>query len=219
MERKRIAGIICGLLLVLTIIDYRMGIVCLGEPFIISTIAYMVAEEYCSAIDVPYHYMGQHKQPSVQRADAPWRWLSYGDAYRKQMAYVIDNREEFESEYAAYGLDGSLVKDFDYTENILVLSFNRRIDQICALEQDVMWRDDIPYFAPMFFFRNKPEDNMVFYYEVPRTEVRFEKDDEMKVTKLHLGDSSTGRDRRGHVNVFPFFNKWGWAFDKFNYGV
>lgn len=71
MERKRIAGIICGLLLVLTIIDYRMGIVCLGEPFIIPTIAYMIADEYCSAIDVPYHYMGQQELSAV-RMDAKW---------------------------------------------------------------------------------------------------------------------------------------------------
>ena len=215
MRRKRIVGIICGLLLILTIIDYRMGIAFLGEPFMIPTVAYMVAEEYCSAIDVPYHYMGQKELRTY--IGARWEWLSYVAIH--SMACVIDNREEFESEYAAYGLDGSLVEDFDFTENILVVSFNRQIDQICALEQDVMWRDDIPYFAPIFFFKSGLENNVVFYYEVPRTEVRFEKDDEVKVTKLHLGDSLRGRDDGEHVNVFPFFNKWCWAFQRFNDGV
>ena len=216
MKRKRIAGIICGLLLVLTIIDYRIGIACFGEPFMIPTVVYMVAEEYCSAIDVPYHYMGQRELPVIY-IGAKWQWLSYVDIH--SMTCVIDNREEFEAEYAAYGLDGSLVEDFDFTENILVLSFNRQVDQICALEQDVLWRDDIPYFAPRFFLRNSLEDNVVYYYEVPRTEVRFEKDDEMKVTKLHLSDPYVGRDDVERVNVFPFFNKWGLAFDRFNHGV
>lgn len=216
MRRKRIAVIMCGLLLILTIIDYRMGIAFFGEPFMIPTVVYMVADEYCSAVDVPYHYMGQRELPVIY-IGARWQWLSYVDI--QSMACVVDDREEFESEYAAYGVDESLLEDFDFTENILVLSFNRQINQICALEQDVMWRDDIPYFAPRFFLQNSLEDNMVFYYEVPRTEVRFERDDELKVTKLHLSDPYVGRDDVEHVNVFPFFNKWIWAFDRFNSGV
>ena len=58
MERKRIAEIICGFLLFIAImdalLDYRMAIIYLGEPLIIPTVVYMVTDEYCSAIDVPY---------------------------------------------------------------------------------------------------------------------------------------------------------------------
>lgn len=219
MRRKRIAGIICGLLLVLTIIDYRMAIACLGEPFIIPTVAYMVADEYCNAIDVPYHYMGSQMLDTEHVAGAEWMGIFVADYYSKQWAFVIDNQEEFEEKYAAYGVDESYVKEFNYTENILVLSINRQINQIYALETDVIWQNDIPYIEPDFSYKNKIENNMIYYYEVPRMKVQFEGEDEAKITNLHLSNPDYSEKKTRHVNVFPFFNKWGWAFDKFNYGV
>lgn len=223
MERKRIAEIICGFLLFISImnalLDYRRAIVELGEPFIIPTIVWLVADEYCNAIDVPYHYMGSKMLDTEQVSGAEWTRIFMADYYRKQWAFVIDDQEEFEGKYAAYGVDGSLVEDFDYTENILVLSINRQIDQIYALDTEVIWQNDIPYIEPDFSYKNKMENNMIYYYEVPRTKVRYEREDEVKMTDLHLSNPVYSEKRTRHVNVFPFFNRWGRAFNKFNNGV
>lgn len=220
MERKRIAEIICGFLLFTAImgalLDYRMALVYLGEPLIIPAVVYMVADEYCEAINVPYHYMGSKMLDTEQRQGAEWTRVFFNG---QQWAFVIDDQEEFEGKYAAYGVDGSLVEDFDYTENILVLSVNRQIDQIYAMETDATWQNDIPYMEPDFSYKNKMENNMVYYYEVPRMKVKYEREDEVKMTDLHLSNPDYNEKKRRHVNFFPFFNKWGWAFDKFNYGV
>ncbi|MDE6387614.1 MAG: hypothetical protein K2L82_07400 [Lachnospiraceae bacterium] len=73
MNRRQLAGIVCGLLLAMTIMDYRLGAVCLGEPFIIPTIACLVADEYYGAIDVPYHYMGS-SMLDIERAEGQLYW-------------------------------------------------------------------------------------------------------------------------------------------------
>lgn len=219
MERKRIAKIICGFLLFTAImgvlLDYRVGLVYLGEPFIIPTVAWLVADEYCNAIDVPYQYMGSKTLDREQVSDAEWTRIFFYE----QWAFVIDDREEFEEKYAPYGVDGSLVEDFDYTENILVLSFRRRIDQMYALDTEVMWQNDIPYMEPDFSYKNETESNMIYYYEVPRMEVKYEREDEVKTTDLHLSNPDYSEEKRRHINFFPFLNKWGRAFDKVNYGV
>lgn len=186
---------------------------------IMPMVTFMVAYEYCNAVDVPYHYMGSKMLDTEQVHGAEWRGIFIADYYRKQWAFVIDNQKEFEEKYAAYGVDGSYVKDFDYTQNILVLSINRQIDQIYALDTEVTWQDDIPYMEPDFSYKNKIENNMIYYYEVPRMKVRYEREDEVKMTDLHLFNPVYSEKKRKHVNVFPFFNKWGRAFDKFNYGV
>lgn len=216
MKRKQFAGIVCGLLLAMTIIDYRLGIVCLGEPFIAPAITYMIADEYYGAIDVPYHYMGS-SMLDIERAEgAEWKgWFYYE---REPWAFVIDSQEEFEAVYAAHGMDGTYAEGFDYAENILILSINRKIDHIYALEEDVIWHDDIPYIAPGFLYQGKMEKDMVYYYEVPRSEVQYETKAGIQTTKLRLSNPICGEKRSGHINIFPVFNKWGWAFDRFNYG-
>lgn len=209
MKQKEIACIICGLFLVITIMDYRLGLLYLGEPFICPAITYMVADEYYSAINVPYHYIG------CEMVDQERTAFYY---YNEPWAFVIDNREDFETVYAEYGMDETYVEGFDYTENILVLSINYPINQIYALERKVTWQGGIPYISPEFSYQNKMEKGMIYYYEVPRTEVQYEREDEVYTTNLHLSNPVYSQKKREHINFFPFFNKWGWAFDKFNYG-
>lgn len=110
------------------------------------------------------------------------------------------------------------MEGFDYVENILVLSINYPIDQIYALEEEVTWQGDVPYISPEFSYKNKMETSMIYYYEVPRTEVQYEKEDGVYTTKLYLSNPVYSEGQKEHINFFPFFNKWGWAFDKFNYG-
>lgn len=217
MKQKQIGCIICGLLLVLTIMDYRMGIFCLGEPFIFPIMGYMVANEYYSAINVSYHYMGSKMLNRERIEGAEWKGLYY--YYNEPWAFVVDDREEFETIYAAYGIDGAYMEEFDYAENILVLSINYPIDQIYALEREVTWKGDVPYILPQFSYQNKAEPRMIYYYEVPRTEVQYEKNSKIYTTKLHLSNPVYNEKQKEHINVFPVFNKWGWAFDRFNYGV
>lgn len=216
MKRKQIGCIICALLFVLTIMDYRMGIICLGEPFIFPTIECMVADEYYSAVNVSHHYMGKKMLNQEQTEGAEWKGLFY--YYREPWAFVIDNREEFETVYAAYGIDGTYVEEFDYAENILVLSINYPINQIYALEREVTWQDGVPYILPGFSYQNKMETSMIYYYRVPRTEVQYKKKDKMYTMKLHLSNPVYNEEKKEHINFFPVFNKWGWAFDRFNYG-
>ena len=216
MKQKQIGGMICGLLLALTIMDYRTGIICLGEPFIFPIMEFMVADEYYSAINVPCHYMGSKLLNHECTEGAEWKGLFY--YYKEPWAFAIDNREEFESVYAAYGIDGTYVEEFDYVENILVLSIHYPIDQIYALKREVTWQEDVPYLLPEFSYQNKMEARMIYYYEVPRTEVQYEKKDEVYTTKLHLSNPVYSEKQREHINFFPVFNKWGWAFDRFNYG-
>lgn len=216
MNRRQIAGIICGLLLVLTIMDYHFGIVCLGEPFIIPTIACLVADEYYGAIDVPYHYMGSSMLDNERAEGAEWKgWFYYE---REPWAFVIDSQEEFEVVYAEHGMDGTYAAGFDYAESILILSINRKIDHIYALEKDVIWNDDIPYIVPAFVYQGEMEKDMIYYYKVPRSEVQYETKTEIQTTKLRLSNPIYGKKRSRYINIFPFFDKWGWAFDKFNYG-
>lgn len=216
MKQKEIACIICGLLLVVTIMDYRLGMLCLGEPFIFPAMAYMVADEYYSAINVSYHYMGSKMLDQERTEGAEWKGSFY--YYKEPWAFVIDNREEFETVYAAYGMDGTYVEGFDYAENILVLSINYPIDQIYALEREATWQGNVPYISPEFSYQNKMETSMIYYYEVPRTKVQYKKAGKIYKTKLHLSNPVYSEKKREHINVFPFFNKWGWAFDRFNYG-
>lgn len=164
MSRKQLAGIICGVMLAMIIMDYRLGMVYLGEPFVIPAITYMVAYEYYGAIDVPYQYMG-NKQLDKERAEgAEWKgWFYYE---REPWAFVIDSQEEFETIYAAHGMDKSYVEDFDFAENILILSINMEIDRIFALEKEVLWQDDIPYIGPAFLYQGKMEKDMIYYYQV-----------------------------------------------------
>lgn len=100
----------------------------------------------------------------------------------------------------------------------MVLSINYQINQIYALERNVTWQGDIPYISPEFSYKNKGEKSMVYYYEVPRTDVQYEKDDDIYTTKLHLLNPVYSEKQKVHINFFPFFKKWGWAFDRFNYG-
>lgn len=218
MKQKEIACILCGLFLVMTIIDYRLGLLYLGEPFIAPAITYVVANEYYSAINVPYHYMGSKMLDQERTEGAEWKGSFY--YYKEPWAFVIDDWDEFETVYAAYGIDGTYAEGFDYAENILVLSINYPIDQIFALEKEVTWLGDVPYISPEFSYKNKMETSMIYYYEVPRTEVRYEKEDEVYAANLHLSKPvySEKKKKREHINFFPFFNKWGWAFDRFNYG-
>lgn len=216
MKRKQIAGIICGILLALTIMDYRLGIVYLGEPFIIPAITYMIVNEYYGAVEVPYQYMGSGTIDKERAEGAEWKgWFNYE---REPWAFVIDSKEEFDDVYAAHGMDGTYADGFDYEKNILILSINRKIDHIYALEQEVIWHDDIPYIVPAFLYRGAMEKDMIYYYEVPRPDVQYETETGVQITELHLSNPVYGTKRSGHVSFFPFFNKWGWAFDRFNYG-
>ncbi|MCM1424362.1 MAG: hypothetical protein NC415_11200 [bacterium] len=216
MKQKERACFLCGLLLVLTIIDYRYGLLCLGEPLVGPMIACMVADEYDSAVNVPYHYLGSKMLDQERTEGADWKGAFY--YYREPWAFVINDREEFETEYAAYGMDGTYAEAFDYAENMLVLSINYPLDQIYAMEREVAWQEDVPYLSPEFSYKNKPETSMIYYYEVPRKDVRYEKEDKVYTAKLHLSNPVYSEELREHINFFPFFNKWGWAFDKFNYG-
>lgn len=216
MKQKEIACIICGLLLVITIMDYRLGMLYLGEPFICPAITFMVADEYYNAINVPYHYMGSKMLDQKRTEGAEWKGSFY--YYKEPWAFVIDNQKEFETVYAAYGMDGTYGEGFDYVENILVLSINYPIDQIYALEEEVTWQGDVPYISPEFSYKNKMETSMIYYYEVPRTAVQYEREDEVYTTNLHLSNPVYSQKKREHINFVPLFNKWGWAFDKFNYG-
>lgn len=216
MKRKEIACIICVLLLIITLLDYRIGLICLGEPFIAPAIVYMVADKYYSAVNVQYSYIGSRALNQEQTEGAEWKGLFY--YYNEPWAFVVDNREEFETKYAAYGIDGTYLEEFDYTENILVLSINYQINQIYALERKVTWQDGIPYIQPEFSYQNKREKGMVYYYEVPRTDVQYEKDNEIHTAKLRLSNPVYSEKQKVHVNFVPIFKKWGWAFDRVNYG-
>lgn len=216
MNRKQFAGIICGALLAVTIMDYRLGIVYLGEPFIIPAITYAIAHEYYGAVDVPYQYMGSGELDRERAEGAEWKgWFYYE---REPWAFVIDSQEEFDAVYAEHGMDGTYAEGFDYSENILILSINKRIDHIFALEHEVVWHDELPYIAPDFLYQGEMDKDMIYYYKVPRSDVQYETETGTRIAKLHLSKPIYDEKRSGHVNFFPLFNKWGWAFDRFNYG-
>lgn len=178
---------------------------------------------YMDGYEVTYEYMGEARLDTDRTAGAEWEKVLYGDIYKKQWAFIVDSEEEFEQIYGKYGVPDDLLSQFDYENNILVISINRHVNSIKLLEKGTVWQDGVPYAFPDFTFEGKFDNNQLYFYRVPRIELTYLNCDKEKVvSKLNMwkvayadrGQEVNGNIQTHHTEYFPFFPKWSWAWEK-----
>lgn len=227
MKRKQIVVMVYIVLLVSILLGKASRYSALGllsTPLIAPIITILVGTEYLEAMDVPFEYMGSAKLDNESVGMADWRYAQYAAQDEKQWTFVIESEEEFRSEYEEHGVDGSYVENFDFENNILLISLNRPISSVRISERDRVWKDDVPYVCADFTYKTECENNVMYYHKLPRIELNFMRKSEIISTKLHMYNipyeerekPAYGSKQTQHVDKNPVWPRWGWAFDMFN---
>ena len=197
----------------------------IGVPFLLPILVINVAQNYMNAYDIPFEYMGKAGLDVDGKMEAEWGNIIYTDIQKKQWAFIIDSKEEYEESYEQYGFPDEFVGQFDFENNILIVSLNRNISAVRLLEKNTVWQDGIPYAFPEFTYKNQYENNMLYFYKVPRMDITYQNSDGENVsTKLYLWKSDyndrkiriNGERQIQYVEWIPILKKWNWAFEKIN---
>ena len=114
-------------------------------PLLPQVLIMLVSGEYFDRMDLPFEYLGSSKVNNEEVGLADWRSIQYDYADRQQWTFVVDSREEFEERFEKHGIDGKLVRNFDFENNILLLSYSRPIHSVGISEKKRMWKDELPY--------------------------------------------------------------------------
>ena len=193
-------------------------------PLLPQALVMLVGGEYFDRMDLPFEYLGSARVNDEEVGLADWRSIQYDYADRQQWTFVVDSREEFEERFEKHGIDGKLVRDFDFENNILILSYTRPIHSVGISERNRMWKDKIPYVCADFTYQAECETNVMYYQALPRVELSFKKGEKIEVYPLHIYDTpyeerenpEYGDGQLRRVDGDRLFPKWGWAAEKVN---
>lgn len=227
MKRKEIAIMIC----LLGVVSFLLGgcksdvFIGLLAPLAGPAINVMVAGNYAETMDISFEYFGKENFDMGEVHIAEWTRVLCADIDEKQWAFIVDSEEEYQNQYVAYGVTSDLVEDFDFENNILIISLNRPLSSVRIWERYTVWEDGQPYASPEFTFQYANETNAVYFQSIPRVDLKYKNaDGEVIVAKLSLweteyGDRENpehGKEQGQHVDFWGFIKKWTWAFKYFN---
>ena len=227
-EKTFLGCILAGILAILSKRIRIILILLIGLPMLFPVFLINIAENYMNGYDISFEYLGEAKLDTEKAVEAEWNRILYANIGEKQWAFIIDSKTEFEEKYEAYGAPSDLVEDFDFDENILLISINRQISAVRLLEKNTVWQDNVPYAFPEFSFKNQSQNNMLYYYKLPRIEITYQNSEGERVSeklclwKVDYNDrekSVNGVRQFQYVDWIPVFRKWNWAFEKFNVGL
>ena len=193
-------------------------------PLLPQVLIMLVSGEYFDRMDLPFEYLGSSKVNNEEVGLADWRSIQYDYADRQQWTFVVDSREEFEERFEKHGIDGKLVRNFDFESNILLLSYTRPIHSVGISEKKRMWKDELPYVYADFTYQAEQEQNVMYYQALPRVELNFKKGEKIHTYPLHIYDTpyeerenpEYGEGQLRRVDGDRLFPKWGWALEKIN---
>lgn len=228
MSRKEKSFIGCVLAVVLGVLSEgaRLFLLLLiGVPFILPIFVINIAQNYMNAYDIPFEYIGEAELDSKKAVEAEWKSVIYTDIQKKQWTFIVDSKEEFEESYKQYGFPDEFIDQFNFEKSILIISLNRNISAVRLLEKNTVWQDGLPYAFPEFTYKNQYENNMLYFYEVPRMDITYQNSaGENVLTKLYLWKADyndrkiriNGERQIQYVEWIPLLKKWNWAFEKLN---
>jgi len=164
-------------------------------PLLPQALVMLVGGEYFDRMDLPFEYLGSAQVNDEEVGLADWRSIQYDYADRQQWTFVVDSREEFEERFEKHGIDGELVRDFDFENNILLLSYTRPIHSVGISEKYRMWKDELPYVYADFTYQAEQETNVMYYQALPRVELNFKKDGKIEAYPLHIYDTLMRKEK------------------------
>jgi hypothetical protein len=193
-------------------------------PLLPQALVMLAGGEYFDRMDLPFEYLGSARVNDEEVGLADWRSIQYDYADRQQWTFVCDSREEFEERFEKHGIEGKLVRDFDFENNILLLSYTRPIHSVGISERNRMWKDELPYVYADFTYQAECETNVMYYQALPRVELNFKKGEKIETYPLHIYDTpyeerenpEYGDGQLRRVDGDRLFPKWGWAVEKVN---
>ena len=153
MRRKICATIICFLWVITIIVDKNpreAALFVTSEPVIGSIINMIVSWNYINARDLSFEYIGRDELDRGKAEKAEWNEILDVSLYEKQWTFIVDSEAEYQTEYAVYGMESELVSEFDYDNNILLITINRPLSSVRIMEHNTGWKAGIPYASPEF---------------------------------------------------------------------
>jgi hypothetical protein len=229
MRRYEYAVMLCLLWLACVIMSGDIGMALLtsvGEPLLGPFINVMVSLNYIDARDLSFEYMGRDELDREKAEKAEWHNALYEFYDKKQWTFIVDSEEEYQEEYAAYGMESELARDFDYENNILLITISRPLSSVRIMEHYTGWKDGRPYASPEFTYKNEEwESSAIYFHSLPRIELKYKNRDGGIITsKLSLWktkyddkeDPPNSVPQTQSVDYIGFAKKWIWAFKYFN---
>lgn len=231
MGRKVCASLICILWFIGIVVDEnpREVLMCAAvEPVIGAVINMMVSLNYIDARGLKFEYIGRDELDREKAEEAEWSGVLDVSLYEKQWTFIADTEEEYQTEYAAYGMESELVKGFDFENNILLITINRPLSSVRIMERNTGWKDGKPYASAEFTYKKECEDDTVCFHSLPRVILKYKnRGGEIITSRLSLWkiryDSRENPPNKVYqiqsVDYTEAARKWIWAFKYFNRSV
>lgn len=224
MRRKICATIICFLWVVTIIVDKNpreAALFVTSEPVIGSIINMIVSWNYINARDLSFEYIGRDELDRGKAEKAEWNEILDVSLYEKQWTFIVDSEAEYQTEYAVYGMESELVSEFDYDNNILLITINRPLSSVRIMEHNTGWKAGIPYASPEFTYDKECVDDTVCFHSLPRVKLKYRnREGEIITSKLLLWkikyddrkEPPNKVEQTQSIDLIKFAKKWIWAF-------
>lgn len=215
----RLTIVILGAIMVLS---GNYAILAVGAlPPVFSSLTILTADIYIGAKDISFECIGEVELDFDKAKNAEWKNMLYADFHHHYWAFVVDNEEVYNTKYQPYGIDSKIINEFDFINNILIITISTPLSDIRLMEKYSVENEELFYSYPQFVYKGKLDYNKAYIHKVPRISVAYKNDEgEIVNHKLKLLDIPyderdvriRGMRQRPQIESMSPFKKWVWAF-------